>query len=81
MRIRGNTNQLGFFHNIPLNNSYDLCLIVRDNIHTKIPYGFSFQPQKDDCDAAAAATLENPLVPPNFKNVSQKLSFYSLFVI
>ena len=45
------------------------------------PYCFSFQPQKDDCDAAAAEILENPLIPPNFKNESQKLSFYGPIVI
>ena len=42
------------------------------------PYGFSFQPQKDNCDAA---TLVNPLIPLNFKNEPQKLSFYGLIII
>ena len=66
--------QFGFSHIILIKNSYDLSLIVPDNQ----TYGFSFQPQKG-CDAAA--TLEKPLIPPYFKNESQKLSFYGLIVI
>ena len=35
------------------------------------PYCFSFQPQKDGCDAAAAATLENSLFQLNFEDMSE----------
>ena len=35
------------------------------------PYGLSFQPQKDGCDAAAAATLENSLFQLNFEDMSE----------
>ena len=41
------------------------------------PYGLSFQPQKDGCDAAAAAataaaaTLENSLFQLNFEGMSE----------
>ena len=37
------------------------------------PYGLSFRPQKDGCDAATAATVENSLVQLQFKNMSQNL--------
>ena len=35
------------------------------------PYGFSFQQQKDGCDATAAGTLENSLVQLNMSLLAQ----------
>ena len=74
MRISGNSDQVVIFP-----------IVFPSRIHMTYqgqhPYGFSFQPQKDDCDDAAAATLKNPLNQPNYKNESQKLSFYGLIVI
>ena len=65
MRIRGNSDQVVIF---PYYSPQELIRLMFD-CQGQHPYGFSFQPQKDDCDAAA--TLENSLFQLNFEDMSE----------